>query len=115
MTTPPRFDLCGSDGLVVSILDAIASHHSLTRKQILGRKRHSKFIWPRHLAIWLALKLLPVHRGNRRWLCQLFHRDPATISHAVQSAQNFIDTQPRAAAEANHWLKHFQSVSQSDY
>ena len=69
------------------IQNVVAKRFSLTRGQLLGRRRLPRFVLARHLAMLLCIEML---EGSLPQVGRWFHRDHSSVLHARERMRRRI-------------------------
>lgn len=78
------------------IRDWVAATYGITTAQITNHDRHSRFYWPRHIAIYFIKSHFDFSLSQ---IGELFSRDHSGIKYAVDSVRTRIKLEPDVAAE----------------
>lgn len=78
------------------ILEFIAAHYGLTPQEIINYKRTEKYLWPRHVGMYLASQL--TGRSSMQ-IAKVFQRDNSTVRHAKQKIARLLRDHPEVAQE----------------
>jgi chromosomal replication initiator protein len=77
------------------IVCLVADRYGFTKRELLGRRRTVKHIWPRHTAMALCRLLGLTYQD----VGKVFNRDHGTIIHACHNVRNLVATEPRLREE----------------
>ena len=80
----------------------VALRFGVSPFDLRGTSRAAKFIWPRHVAIFLAYRL---SGKSTPWIGRFFDKDHTTVLHAVHKLSKLCETSADLNDEINY-LKH---------
>jgi hypothetical protein len=88
------------------ISDVVAKRYGLTRAEIRGDSRRAIYIKPRHIAMYLCVRVAGMsfpHTGR------MFNRDHTTVLHGVKRITALCATYPAMAAEIDELTRKIEA------
>ena len=86
---------------IEEIQEAVASHYSVTKEQILSSERTASLVTPRQLAMYIARKFSSKNLAD---IANKFGRTHATILHGVKTISKRLDVEPELKDNLEHLL-----------
>lgn len=77
------------------IQEVTASHYAIAVDALRGRRRHAKLCRPRHVAMYVASRLLPTY--SLPMLGREFGRDHSSVLSAIRRVEERLGTDPETA------------------
>lgn len=82
--------------LIQQILQSVAGHWEISRKQLLGHGKSLRFSWPRQVAIYLICKTTDLCRSD---IAKLFRCHHSNVTFAVNKVVDYKSLYPVISEE----------------
>ena len=81
------------------VIKETCAHYDVTYTEMMGKRRYRKYVWARHVAMYLIRSYFP--QRSLQQIGNIFNKDHATVLHGIRVVRNLASVDIKLSSDLN--------------